>query len=183
MINLSRILNQAENERTIFFLRRHWFTISPVLMGFIVALLLPIGAYALISYRAPEFLADPARFTLFVLGASMFFLYAWLFLFMNFLDWFLDIWIVTDHRIVNIEQSGLFGRTMSELMLYNVQDVTSEVKGFLHTVFNYGIIEIQTAGEKDRFIFENVPHPDHLAKRILELAGQQRSAAPNNQTI
>ncbi len=182
MINLSRILNQAENERTIFFLRRHWFTVSPVLFGFVVALLIPFGAYAFFTYRMPELFADPAHVALFVLGASMFFLYAWLFLFMNFLDWFLDIWIVTDHRIVNIEQSGLFGRTMSELMLYNVQDVTSEVKGFLHTIFNYGRIEIETAAEKERFIFDNVPHPDHLAKRILELAGQQRAAAVTTPT-
>jgi uncharacterized membrane protein YdbT with pleckstrin-like domain len=174
MINLSRLLNAAENERTIFFLRRHWFTVLPILFGFVFALLLPPAVYLIVPYRMPGFFDVPSHLVLFVLGASMFFLYAWLFLFQNFLDWFLDLWIVTDHRIINIEQHGLFGRTMSELMLYNIQDVSSEIDGFLHTIANYGKIEIQTAGEKERFIFDNVPHPNHLAKRILELAAAQR---------
>lgn len=176
MISLSRLLRHAENERTIFFLRRHWLTALPLAFGFFFALILPFGVYAAIQFRTPEFFAVPEQFALFVLGASILFLYAWLFLFQNFIDWYLDMWIVTDQRIINIEQKGLFGRTTSELMLYNVQDVTSEISGFIHTIFGYGKIEIQTAGEKTRFIFENIPRPNHVAKRILELAAAQRDA-------
>jgi len=180
MINLSRLLNHADNERTVFFLRRHWLTILPLIIGFAIAIVLPFAVYAAILYRTPGFFDDASRFTLFVLAASMFFLYAWLFLFQNFIDWYLDIWIVTDRRIINIEQHGLFGRTVSELMLYNVQDVTSQIKGFVRTVLDYGDIEIQTASERVRFTFDNVAHPNHVAKRILELAAGQRTNPPGN---
>jgi hypothetical protein len=61
-------------------------------------------------------------------------------------------------------------------MLYNVQDVTSEINGFIHTIFGYGRIEIQCSAEKERFIFEIIPQPNHVAKRILELAAAQRMA-------
>ncbi len=170
MIDLSNLPGARPDEQTVFFLRRHWFVMIPVFLGFLVVLALPYAVYAIVNAQSPLFFAVEGRFTLYVLGASMFFLYAWLFLFQNFIDWYLDIWIVTNYRIINIEQHGLFGRTMSELMLYNVQDVTSEIKGFIHTMFDYGVIHIQTAGETKRFEFEDIEHPNHVAKRVLELA-------------
>ncbi|GMU25143.1 MAG: hypothetical protein AMXMBFR16_00480 [Candidatus Uhrbacteria bacterium] len=174
MIDLSNLPTSRPGEENIFFLRRHWFVLIPILIAFAVALSLPFAVYALLHIQYPLFFQVPERFTLYVLGSSMFFLYAWLFLFQNYIDWFLDIWIVTNHRIINIEQHGLFGRTMSELMLYNVQDVTSEVKGIIHTLFDYGVIHIQTAAETTRFVFEDIPHPNHVAKRVIELANEAR---------
>jgi len=170
MIDLSNIPGSQPDEQTVFFLRRHWFVMLPVIIGFCVVLVLPVAVYSLINIQSPEFFLKQGIFELYVLGASMFFLYAWLFLFQNYIDWYLDIWIVTNYRIINIEQHGLFGRTMSELMLYNVQDVTSEIIGLIHTVFDYGTIHIQSAGETSRFEFEDIEHPNHVAKRVLELA-------------
>jgi hypothetical protein len=170
MINLRNIPGSEPDEKTVFFLRRHWFMMIPVILGFLIVLALPVAVYLLINARTPAFFEGPGVFELYVLGASMFFLYAWLFLFQNFIDWYLDIWIVTNYRIINIEQRGLFARTMSELMLYNVQDVTSQIDGLLRTMFDFGTIHIQSAGETTRFQFEEIEHPDHVAKRILELA-------------
>lgn len=174
MIDLSSLPNTEPGEENIFFLRRHWFALLPLLVAFAVILSLPFAVYALVQVQYPQFFGTSERFTLYVLGASMFFLYAWLFLFQNFIDWYLDIWIVTNHRIINIEQRGLFGRVMSELMLYNVQDVTSEIKGVVRTLFDYGTIHIQTAAETTRFNFEDIPHPNHIAKRVIELANDAR---------
>jgi hypothetical protein len=42
------------------------------------------------------------------LGVSIFFLYGLLFLFQLFLDYWLDVFILTDKRILDIEQKGLF---------------------------------------------------------------------------
>lgn len=174
MIDLSNIPGSRPDEKTVFFLRRHWFSMIPVIIGFLVVLILPFAVYYIVNAQIPTFFSGPGKLDLYILGASMFFLYAWLFLFQNFIDWYLDIWIVTNYRIINIEQHGLFGRTMSELMLYNVQDVTSEIKGFIHTIFDYGVIHIQTAGETKRFEFEDIEHPNHVAKRVLELAHVRR---------
>jgi uncharacterized membrane protein YdbT with pleckstrin-like domain len=174
MIDLSTLPGMAPNERNVFFLRRHWFVLIPLLFAFAIVLVLPFVVYAGVNISNPEFFGEQTHLVLYVLGASMFFLYAWLFLFQNFIDYFLDIWIVTTHRILDIEQNGLFGRTTSELLLDRVQDVTSEVHGFIHTIFDYGTLRIQTAGEREHFVFEHVPHPTHVAKRILELAEERR---------
>jgi uncharacterized membrane protein YdbT with pleckstrin-like domain len=174
MIDLSNIPGSEPDEQTVFFLRRHWFKMIPVLVCFLLALALPFAAYAAVKMRIPDFFESPGALPLYVLGASIFFLYAWLFLFQSFIDWYLDIWIVTNYRIINIEQIGLFGRTTSELMLYNVQDVTSDIKGFIRTILDFGTIHIQTAGETKRFEFEDIEHPNHVAKRVLELAHVRR---------
>jgi uncharacterized membrane protein YdbT with pleckstrin-like domain len=162
------------DEQIIYTLRQQWFAILPVFIGGFFVFAIPTGAYIYLANALPAFLQDQASAAMFYMGASIFFLYAWLFLFQNFLDWYLDVWVVTNKRIINIEQHGLFGRTMSELLLYNVQDVTSDVRGLVHSMFDYGDVFIQTAGERERFDFENVNHPNEVAKRILELANDSR---------
>lgn len=175
MIDLSKFPNAAPDEENVFFLRPNLLTLFPLFLGFVILLILPFAVWEGLKILNPGFFFVPGYETLYVLGASIFFLFAWLFLFQSFIDFFLDIWIVTTHRIIDITQSGLFGRTTSELTLDRVQDVTSVVKGFIPTFFDYGTIHIQTAGERERFVFENITHPTHVAKRILELAQQRKN--------
>jgi hypothetical protein len=81
----------------------------------------------------------------------------------------LDVWIVTDKRIVNIEQIALFQRSVSELEHSKIQDITSEIHGILPTLFRYGYIYIQTAGETQRFVFKQVPNPVKTRNIIMKL--------------
>ena len=180
MIDIASLPNCHPGERLVYFLRRHPITLAGVIGGYIAVILLPIlGSWALATNR-PDILADPALFPLIVLGGSLFFLFAWLFLFQAFLDYYLDVWIVTDRRILNITQSGLFHRQVSELRLYRIQDATASLNGFLHTFLDFGQIEIQTAGEHTRFVFEDIPAPQDVAKTILQLAEQDRSSMIGN---
>lgn len=76
--------------------------------------------------------------------------------------------IVTDRNITQILQRGLFNRQVSQLNLVNVEDVTSISKGLFSTIFGYGIINIETAGEQANFRFTFCPRPNYYAKVILE---------------
>lgn len=174
MISLNRLPNAIPDEKVVHVLRRHPITMFSLYLGLFAIIAAPFLIWSLLTYTQPGLLEDPATFTLIILGASIFFLFAWLFLFQNFLDYLLDIWIVTTKRVLNIEQTGLFSRTVSELRLYRVQDVTSTVNGFVGTMFDYGDLEIQTAGEKVRFTFEQIPHPTRISKSVLELAEEDR---------
>ncbi len=170
MIDLRHLPNPVPDEKLVFLLRRHPVTILPLVVVTLILLASPFGVGIYLNLFRPEILQDPLSFAPFVLIGSVFFLFAWLFLFQYFLDYYLDTWIVTTKRILNIEQAGLFHRTMSELRLYRVQDVTASVNGFWGTIFNYGNVEIQTAGEKLRFLFEQVRKPSEISKHILELS-------------
>ena len=73
-----------------------------------------------------------------------------------------DIWRNFDDVALNIEQKGLFSRTISELDYTHVQDVTSEVHGPIHTLLNYGDVHVQTAGTHGKFTFRNIPRPEKI---------------------
>jgi uncharacterized membrane protein YdbT with pleckstrin-like domain len=174
MLHLHHLPGADLHESKAIVYRRHPITLLAFIVIAVFVFVLPPGGYAALNAFQPEFFAVSRNVTLYVLGASMFFLFGLLFLFQYFLDYWLDVFILTDKRILDIDQKGLFNRTVSELRLYRTQDVTTEVKGFIHTIFDYGDVFIQTAGEKQRFVFEDVPHPNQVAKLILELAEENR---------
>ncbi len=76
--------------------------------------------------------------------------------------------VVTDKSVVQILQRALFNRKISRLSMSNVEDVNVEQQGVLPSMFNYGTLVIQTAGEVDNFVFKFCPTPDQYANRILE---------------
>lgn len=95
-------------------------------------------------------------------------------MFSSFVDYYLDAWILTNEKIINIEQKGLFNRVISEQRLYRVQDITSELKGIIPTFLNYGNVYIQTAGEEERFAFKQVPAPYDVVKKINVLVEENK---------
>jgi len=174
MFNPERLPRQKADENIRFFLRRHWFTVLRLVTTLILVALIPVVLFLLVYYFAPDTLSHPTHLPLLVIGASVYYLAIWLIFFQEFLDYYLDTWIVTNQRIINIEQLGLFSRVASELNMHTVQDVTSKVKGVLHTFFDYGDLVIQTAGAEVVFQFKNIPEPDKVKRAILEMVDQQK---------
>ncbi len=76
--------------------------------------------------------------------------------------------IVTDKSLVQIIQKAIFNRKVSRLSLSNVEDVSVEQKGILASMFNFGTLTIQTAGEMDNFIFPLCPMPNKFAEQIID---------------
>lgn len=169
MIDLRHLPGADLHEHQANIHRRHFFTLIPVLSMFLFVCAIPFGTYYWFQQVQPEVLSTELYKTLLILGGSSFFLFGWIFCFVMFMDYWLDIFIITEKRIIDIDQTGIFSRTVSELRLNRIQDVTAQVKGFWQSMFDYGDVYIQTAGEIERFHFENIPHPNHLAKEILEL--------------
>ena len=169
MISLDRLPNQRKNEKVVLFLRRHWITITTQLIAFVTLLVIPILLSIVFWSNVVELLKHDVFGPLITIAASIYFLAIWLYAFIEFTDYYLDTWIVTNERIINIEQEGLFHRITSELDLAAVQDVTSDVRGITRTLIDYGNIYIQTAGAKARFIFKVVPKPGKATRKIAQL--------------
>ncbi len=166
---------QHSGERVILLLRRHPFVFVITIIYFILLTLLPAGVRLLFPGTLLAGIQGTAWEVLLVLGLSAYYLFLWLFFTFAWVDYYLDIWIVTEERIINVEQVGLFNRVISEQRLLRVQDVTSEVRGLFPTFLNYGHVFVQTAGERERFVFEQVPEPDLVKKVVLQ--AQERVVA------
>ena len=61
--------------------------------------------------------------------------------------------LLTDQRVIAVEQIGLFSQSVAEFELSRIQDVIVDVSGILSTMMNFGTIKISTAGEHPDFEF------------------------------
>ncbi len=176
MTNGSDFPGKREDEQTLVCQHRHWLFLLPDILITLVLGLLPVGGLVLLSVVGAEPFGDPgAVITTLVLG--LYYLALITFFFIRWLDYYLDLAIVTDKRVVDIDQHGLFNRNSSELEYEAVQDVSAAKHGILQTLFNFGDVEIQTAGEKANFMFRTVAAPETITERI----NQAREGASNSE--
>ena len=158
------------DESIVIVLHRHWFIfVRHVMVLFILAGAPLAAAYIWSQISVFELISGSLSHTLVVMAAALYYLFLWMLIFGYWLDYYLDVFIITDKRLVDIEQAGLFGRTVAEERLYRIQDVTSDAQGIMATTLHYGNVYVQTAGKTERFIFEHVPHPENVARTILQL--------------
>lgn len=171
---------QKENEKILLVLHRHWFDIASQFLMILLMLAVFVGSYTFSSifYNLTDNPAFAKELVAFL--RNLFFMLIWITFFVIWIDYYLDVWIVTDRRIVNIEQKGLFARVTSELEMDKIQDVTTEVQGLIHTFLNYGDLFVQTAAEKERFIFHNIPDP-YSVKDLLMAIQKKQEALEENQ--
>lgn len=168
------IIKQKPYEKIIYLLRRDTVTFIPRILLLLILTAVGYGLYFLLKLLFPALFINNNALAVLILLGGVYAISILLFFYTAFVNYFLDIWIVTNDRIIDIHQHGLFARTIAELDLFRVQDVTSECHGLFATVFDYGNVYIQTAGEKERFTFFNVPEPHKIREAIIQLADEDR---------
>ena len=162
---------QKEGEEILLVAHRHWFNIAVQFIAIFLVILLVIFIYPTLPALFPAIQNE--YFAIFNFLFSLFLMFVWVFAFLIWVDYYFDVWIITDRRIINVEQKGLFSREVSELEHVRVQDVTTDVKGFFPTLLNYGDVFIQSAAEKERFQFESVPNPYAIKDLVMKLQKEQ----------
>lgn len=171
-----------EGERIVFLRRRHWSILAHKITKYALLAFLPIILNTLMRFSNIELDLDvltPGGVAI-ALGVSAYYLLIWLMFFHDWIDYYLDALIVTNERIVHIEQRGLFDRTVADLALDRIQDVTVETKGMIPTFLHYGTIQIQSAAERERFVFSAIPEPEIVKAQILASA---KSVPPQRQGL
>ena len=83
------------------------------------------------------------------------------------IGWYYSVYIVTDQRLIQISQKGLWARSIVDIALPQIQMVNYEVKGLQETLLGYGTIMMQTfVGD---LIIHDVHHPAKTQKKILTI--------------
>lgn len=158
---------QEAEEDVVLFLRQHiivnvpWLALAAVLLS-APTILFPI-AFGLL--RLP--LAIPPGYL--IVGTLFWYLMTFGFILANFISWFFNIYIVTNERIVDIDFLYLLYKQFSQAELNKIQDIHYTTGGILATIFNYGNVTIETAGEMPNLEFEKVPFPNRVVQTIRSL--------------
>lgn len=159
-----------KNEKIIFKIRKHWFILFAESFFLIFLLLFPVAGF--IAINATDMLssiqfAGNVSYLLIAISATWF-LFLWIAFFVIWTDYYLDILILTNLRVVNIDQRGLFSRKVSTFKLHRIQDVSVDVHGIIPTLLGFGKVHIQTAGESQKFVISGIPHPYKTKSEILK---------------
>ena len=86
--------------------------------------------------------------------------------------YYLNVQMVTNERIIDINQKSIIHHETTEFSLGKVQDVTTEINGVLANFFGYGNVFVQTAGTEQNFTFDHVASPHKIAKTVLALTSK-----------
>ncbi len=164
--------SQQPNEKIILVVREHWFPLSIKLGVLFILIFIPlivnyfVGGSNLFNFSG--IVSD-----LLSLAAQIYYLGLIIAIFVIWVLYYLNVHIVSEKRVVDIDQNGLLKRQASELNLETIEDVTSEKSGFFGNIFDYGNVFIQTAGATERFEFNNVPKPEKITNIVLALYEQR----------
>lgn len=171
---------KQSDEKILCWVHRHWLFLLPdILIGSLLTII-PIGLIIGANALGADLSTYPTRPAIVIIG-SVYYLGLVTWFFIRWIDFYLDLAIVTDQKVVDIDQFGLFRRNVAELKHDVVQDVTTNKAGILQTFFDFGDVVIQTAGEQENFTFRTIPHPDEVARKITEV-GHDKEAEEKGAT-
>lgn len=171
MIKLERRFpGQRDEEVTVLLARVHWFRfLGHIFLTLLLAIIWFVALFLLQAYLSAFLTGMWGQ--VFVLFSGAYFLFVLLFLFIGWLNYYLDVWIVTNERLIDIDQKSLFDRSVSQLSLRKIQNVRAEVKGILPTLLRFGDVDVESAGaDVGRFSFRSIPKPFEVERKVLRLA-------------
>lgn len=165
--------SQDDDETILLFLRRHPITNVPWILASIIFILIP----PLLLLLSPFIFANnaltaqlPSSYVTVLL--SFYYLVILAFVFINFIDWFYNVSLITNKRIVDIDFSDIVYHNVAATKIDLIEDVDYTQTGFVRAFFNYGDVEVQTAAEKTLFDFSAVPQPARVVNLIQDMIGK-----------
>jgi len=158
---------KEKEEKVVLLLRRHIVTNVRWILAALIMAVAPLFITLFLSF---DFVPPGFRF----IGILAWYLVIFAYTLENFLNWFFNVYIVTDERIIDIDLLNLIYKEVSDANIDKIQDVTYKMGGVVRTMFNYGDVLVQTASEVPNFEFLAVPAPDKIAKILQDLRIEER---------
>lgn len=155
--------------------RKHWLVFLGMLLPFVFLAVIPFFLPGIFTWATRMYPAYANVFTgltldnaLVRIGLGVWWFVLWIGAFNAFTNYFLNVWVITTHRIVEIRQFGFFDRKVSSFLLGRVQDVTTTVDGILADLFGFGTVQVETAGTASHmFVMDGVADPVGMRDLII----------------
>lgn len=171
------------DEKIIQIVHRHWLTLAIQLFSLAVFAFVPLVVFGILAVAntslplLPIDVTDYARY--FVFGYLAWLLCLHMALGRTFINHYLDVWAITNRRVITIDQIGFFRRQTGSFRLERIQDVNVSVNGIIATLLDYGTLEVETAsGGGEEFRAHLMPHPQTIKATILAAADQLNHSNP-----
>jgi hypothetical protein len=159
--------DQFDGEEVLFVFRKHPIVMRKGLVFGMAAWLVGPLYTLILTY---VYANNPSKFpSIAFFGYSFLFsvLLGCLILLPSYISWYFSVFIVTDQRLIQITQKGLFNRSVVDMGLNQIQMVNYQVAGLQETLLSFGTISMQTfVGD---LIIHDIHHPARIQKKLLEI--------------
>jgi len=151
-------MNKKEDEEIILIVRQHpWYFFVPA-----ISILAVFGVLAMIFifFRSSQVLSWA---TVVALAMSLYILArAWF-------VWQSQTYVISNERLVGVEQRGWFTHSVSEATLENILFINHVIKGPIKTMLNFGDVHIRASGvTEDELVFRNVANPYEIQQLVVK---------------
>lgn len=161
-----RFSTQDAEENVVLTLRAHPITLVLWVLLAILGMLLPILAGPFLNFL-------PLNSTQQLFIILTWYAFILLFILSNLITWYFNLGIITTRKIIDVDVINILNSHTTETLISRIEEVNNKSKGFLSSLFNYGNIYVQTAGEEQNIEFLNVPYPARIVRMINDLMTQQ----------
>ena len=144
-----------DDETLVRVVHKHWF------LG-LKNLLMPTMIFALFVVLLALRHGRP-----FVLGVSLAEMMVVVWWIRNFLDYYLDAWIITDQGIIDVEWQGWFQRESTRVLYSDIQGISYKIKGVWGTLLTFGTVNIEKISTGAEISLPNVKHPRSVETTVL----------------
>lgn len=183
LFHFTYMIEFQPNETILCSARKHWLIFTLESAGLILGALFPVGGAIIMGISAPDFVQYTLGIHIFYSAAVFITAAWWLILFIilatTFTNYYLDILIVTNQRIIDIEQLGLFARDVTSAPLQNIEDIKVEVTGILPSLLDFGNLHIQTAAAMREIVVYGIHSPNKMRDCIAAAHAQIISRTSN----
>lgn len=159
MLHIEEIVQLKQGEEVQHIIRRHGATLIPQLFLAFILIVLPFFMmFPLFSWGVIGIVIF-ALTVLIGIGIAL----------RTFILWDADALIVTNIRIVDVDQRGVFSRFVTEILLHTIQDISWQRKGFFETVFGIGTLIVQSTSAQQPLAVIRIKRPERVQEQIQQL--------------
>lgn len=158
-------------------LHRHWIIL---VFHFLYFIGLFLSSWVLLEYK--DVIVDIIGGALYWWGLCIFWIVFLSFILIGWINDELDLFIITNSRIIGIDQISVLSRSVTECSLDRVQEVNAHTAGIIQTIFGFGDVHIRTASEVSNMIVKYAPDPIENARRINNIIQEYRGAQGERKT-
>ncbi len=156
-------------EKVLATIRKHWFILLQNTAGIVIVGIIPPLLTALFMGRVGGL--PPATILLFIFLGCIWLLVVWMVLAVAWTNYYLDMWVITENRVIYIEQIRLFVREVRTLPHERMQDVSVRYSNIIETLLDFGTLRVQSAGAiQNDILMHGMPHPHDVRNLMLTQA-------------
>lgn len=161
---------QTQDEEVILFFRKHWMVLLKYFFyGMILCALFIGNGILLLTMARMGTLEKNIVFRVYFTVSTLIILVSGISIFTALINYFLDIVIITNLRVVEVKKTIFFKNKVHGIDLATVQEIKAEKEGFIANSLSLGNIILSSPTNHTERVLTIVPTPHYYADIITKL--------------